>query len=149
MKKKEKRMIAILIIITIIVFIIKIRLDRTENNSAEEQTAPQAEYVQEEKGTKQSTSNKLQETKKFGEFEMSNIQITEQNGLATLTASVKNTSSQTKNEFPFTIKLLNDKGEVLQNLKALLGKTEAGETRGINASINMDISQIYDISVEF
>ena len=143
-------MIAILILITIIMLIVKIRLGKKENNSVEEQTAPQAEYVQQgENGTKQSTSSKLQETKKFGDFEMTNIQIIEKNGFATLTASVKNTSSATKNEFPFTIKLLNENGEVLQNLGAYLGKTQAGETRGINASINMDISQIYDISVEF
>ena len=143
-------MIAILTLITIIMLIVKIRLGKKENNSVEEQTAPQAEYVQQgENGTKQSTSSKLQETKKFGDFEMTNIQIIEKNGFATLTASVKNTSSATKNEFPFTIKLLNENGEVLQNLGAYLGETQAGETRGINASINMDISQIYDISVEF
>lgn len=149
MKPKEKRMILILLIITIIVGIIFIRNKNKKVDTGEEKQGTQSEYVeQSEDGTKQSTSEKLNEVKKVGDFEISNIQIIENNGTATLTANVKNTSDETKKEFPLKIKLLNKSGEVIETLGAYVGNIKSGETRGINASINMDISNIYDISIE-
>ena len=147
MKSNEKKMILILIIITIIAGIIFIKNRKTENK--EQQGTQKQEYIQEyEDGTKQSISSKLNETKKVGDLEISGIQIIEIDGTATLTANVKNTSSSTKTEFPLTIKLLNKSGEEIETLGAYVGTIKSGETRGINASINMDISEIYDISVE-
>ena len=147
MKSNEKKMILILIIITIIAGIIFIKSKKTENK--EQQRTQKQKYIQEyEDGTKQSISSKLNETKKVGELEISGIQIIEIDGTATLTANVKNTSSSTKTEFPLTIKLLNKSGEEIETLGAYVGTIKSGETRGINASINMDISEIYDISIE-
>ncbi len=133
--------------ITLIAGIIFIKSKKTENK--EQQEMQKQEYIQEyEDGTKQSISSKLNETKKVGDLEISGIQIIEIDGTATLTANVKNTSSSTKTEFPLTIKLLNKSGEEIETLGAYVGTIKSGETRGINASINMDISEIYDISVE-
>lgn len=149
MKPKEKRMIAILLIITILATIIFIKNKNKNTEVEEEQKTTQNQYVQQtENGTKQSTSEKLNETKKIGDIEISGIKIIENNGTATLTANVKNTSATTKKEFPLKIKLLNKSGEVIQTLGAYVGTIKSGETRGINASINMDISNIYDISIE-
>lgn len=149
MKPKEKRMIAILLIITILATIIFIKNKNKNTEVEEEQKTTQNQYVQQtENGTKQSTSEKLNETKKIGDIEISGIKIIENNGTATLTANVKNTSATTKKEFPLKIKLLNKSGEVIQTLGAYVGTIKSGETRGINTSINMDISNIYDISIE-
>lgn len=152
MKPKEKKMILILLIITIIVAIIFIKSKNKKTNTEiqeEQQGTQSSEYVQQfEDGTKQSTSPKLNETKKVGDIEISGIQIIEKNGIATLTANVKNNSSATKKEFPLTIKLLNKSGEVIETLGAYVGTIKSGETRGIIASINMDISEVYDISIE-
>lgn len=152
MKSNEKKMILILLIITIIaaIMFIKSKNKKTNTEVQEEQQGTQSsEYVQQlENGTKQSTSEKLNETKKVGDIEISGIQITETDGTATLTANVKNNSSTTKKEFPLTIKLLNKSGEVIETLGAYVGTIKSGETRGINASINMDISEVYDISIE-
>lgn len=152
MKPKEKKMILILLIITIIAAIIFIKSKNKKTNTEvqeEQQGTQSSEYVQQfEDGTKQSTSQKLNETKKVGDIEISGIQIIEENGTATLTANVKNNSSATKKEFPLTIKLLNKSGEVIETLGAYVGTIKSGETRGIIASINMDISEVYDISIE-
>ena len=146
MKANEKKMILILIIITIILIIVKVN---QKSDSPKESGTTLSEYVEEsESGLKQSTSDKLNEVKTFGEFEMGNIKITELNGKATLTASVTNMSASTQNEFPLTINLMDKKGNVLEKLGAYVGTTKPGESRGINASINMDISEIYDIEVE-
>lgn len=149
MKSNEKKMILILIIITIIAGAIFIKNKNKKMENKEQPETQKQEYVQQfEDGTKQSTSSKLNETKKVGDLEISDIQIIESDGTATLTANVKNTSSTTKKEFPLTIKLLNKSGEVIETLGAYVGTIKSGETRGINASINMDISEIYDISIE-
>lgn len=150
MTKLERRRIAFLIIITIIVIVIKVNKGKkVEDYSGEGQSALPTEYVQEENEIKQTVSEKLEETKYFGDFEMTGIQITENNGLATLIASVKNTSNRKIEEFPFTVNVLDEDGEKIGVFKAYLGTTEPGEIRGINASTNMDISQIYDIEIEF
>lgn len=152
MKSNEKKLITILLIITIIMAIVFIRTRKNKNSNSDtntEEATSQSEYIQEfEDGTKQSTSNKLEETKTIGDIEINNIQIIEKSGTATLTATVTNNSSSTKKEFPLTIKLLNKSGEIIETLGAYVGTIKSGETRGINASINMDISEIYDISIE-
>ena len=148
MKSGEKKLIIILLIITIIAIVIYVR-QKNQLEVIEESSPEGSEYVQQsEEGIKQSTSSKLQETKTVGDLEISNIQLVETAGVATLTAAVTNTSTTTKQEFPLTIKLLDESGNTIQTLGAYVGTIEAGETRGINASINMDISSIYDISIE-
>ena len=150
MKSSEKKGILILIIIAIIIIIILsiVRNNKNKKQDSSEE-ANQSEYVQTlTDGTKQGTSSKLNETKTIGDIEISNIQIVEKNGMATITASVKNNSGMTKKEFPMKLKLLNESGDVLQEVGAYVGTIKDGETRGINASVNMNISQIYDISIE-
>lgn len=152
MKDSEKKGILILIIVSIIIIgiVFTIRNNRNKKQEIpEENTTNNSQYVQTSKdGIKQGTSSKLNETKTIGDIEVSDIQIVEQNGLATITAVVKNNSGTTKKEFPMTLKLLNEKGETIQEVGAYVGTIKSGETRGINASVNMDISQIYDISIE-
>ena len=150
MKDSEKKGILILIIVSIIIigilFIITRGNKKQEENSTETKNN---QYVQTlDDGTKQGTSSKLNETKKLGDIEVSDIQVVEKNGIATITASVKNTSGITKKEFPMKLKLLNKSGEVLQEVGAYVGTIKDGQTKGINASVNMDISEIYDISIE-
>ena len=105
MKPKEKKMIIILLIITIIAVILFI-ITKNKNTETEQKlegktNSTQNEYVEKlEDGSKQSISDKLNETKKVGDIEINNIQIKENNGIAVLTANVKNTSATTKNEFP-------------------------------------------------
>ena len=141
--------VAALPILTIIATITYIKNKNKNTEVEQEQKTTQSQQVQQtEKGTKQSTREKLNETKKIGDIEISGIRIIENNGTATLTANVKNTAATTKKEFPLKIKLLNKTGEVIQTLGAYVGTIKSGETRGINASINMDISNIYDISIE-
>lgn len=148
MRDSEKKGIIILIIVSILIMSIIFIATRNKNKKNNEE-AKQNEQVQTtENGIKQATSGKLQETKVVGDLEISDIQITEEDGLATITASVKNNSGVSKNEFPMKIRVLNQSGETIQEVGAYVGKMQADETRGINASVNMEISQIYDIEIE-
>lgn len=149
MKAKEKRMILILVMLTIIMLIITIVVKNNNKNKEEGIEQKQSTLVEEkEDGTKESISNKLKETKQLEDLEVTNIQITEENGEATIRANITNKTTTSKQEFPITIKVLNQNGEVIQEVGAYVGKMQAGETRAIHASINMDISEIYDVTFE-
>lgn len=150
MKAKEKKMILILVLITIALILLKIIITNSNKESKEKVDKQQQTSIieQTENGVKQSNSEKLKETKKLQELDVTDIQITEENGELTIRANVINNTTNLKNEFPVNVKLLNSKGEVIQELGAYVGKMKAGETRTINASINMDISEIYDIQFE-
>lgn len=150
MKAKEKKMILILVLITIALILLKIIITNSNKESKEKVDKQQQTSIieQTENGVKQSNSEKLKETKKLRDLDVTDIQITEENGELTIRANVINNTTNLKNEFPVNVKLLNSKGEVIQELGAYVGKMKAGETRTINASINMDISEIYDIQFE-
>lgn len=144
MKAKEKRMILILILIVIVLIVVKVVVDHQSEKVQEENK----ESIVEEDGTKRIENNKVAETKKLRDLEVDSIEITEKDGLAEVRANITNNTESEKPEFAFTIKLLNKDGEVIQELGGYVGKIKVGETKAINASINMDISEVYDIQFE-
>lgn len=150
MKDSEKKMILLLVLITIVVIVITMIVKK--NNGKKEETQEQVQNSElvatQEDGTKVSISSKISETKKLDNFDVTDTSITEQNGLATIRANITNTTGATVKEFPATIKVTNKNGEVIAEIGAYIGKMKAGETRQINASINMDISEIYDFTIE-
>ena len=147
MKKKEKRMILILVIITIIAIILLYFQKRPKNENQE--TAQEQELIAvQEDGSKIATSEKLQEKRKIGEIEISNINIREQNGLAKITASVTNVGEQKKEEMPVTIVLKDETGNTIAEIGAYIGTIEKGEQRGIQASANVTIDEVYDVEIK-
>lgn len=145
MKPNEKKIIFILVIITIIVGIISLFVKNSKKE--EKQETIDIGYTQtQEDGTKINTSEKLTQEKQLGTLKVSNISITESEGETTIRASIENTSMSTVKEFPITIKLLNEMGETLQEVGAYVGRMKAGESRQIHASVTMESSTIYDIS---
>ena len=150
MKPKEKRMILILVLITIIMFVILmvVRNNGKNNNLTNNGQATQAGLVKQENGTKQSVSSKLKEAKKIDNLDVTNINITEKNGEATITANITNNTNSNVKEFPIVVKTLNQKGEVIQEVGAYVGTIKAGETRAIHASVSMNIDEIYDVTFQ-
>lgn len=149
MKAKEKRMIFILVCITIIMFVVMIIV---KNNNTKKQSetnnGQNNSLIKEENGTKQSTSDKLKETKKIDNLEVMDIQIIEVNGEATITANITNQTGGNIKEFPITIKILNEKGEMIQKVGAYVRSMKDGETTSIHAGISMNINEIYDVTFE-
>ena len=145
MKKKEKRMILILVIITIIAIILLYFQKRPKDENQE--TAQERIAVQED-GSKIATSEKLQEKRKIGEIEIGNINIREENGLAKITASVTNVGEQKTEEMPITIILKDEAGNSIAEIGAYIGTIEKGEQRGIQASANVTIDEVYDVEIK-
>ena len=145
MKKKEKRMILILVIITIIAIILLYFQKRPKDENPE---TTQEQIAVQEDGSKIATSEKLQEKRKIGEIEIGNINIREENGLAKITASATNVGEQKTEEMPITIVLKDEGGNSIAEIGAYIGTIEKGEQRGIQASANVTIDEVYDVEIK-
>lgn len=162
MKKNEKQMILVLIIITIIVIAVLVNVRKSkpetsvENNTDKVGTSVQTNQNKNETeefvevlgdGTKLNVSNKLTETKKIDNYEISNIQLTEQNGKSLILADVKNISSS-KVEMKFAkIVLLDKEGNEITTMDAIIGDIEPGGTVQLNVSATTDFSNAYDFTM--
>ena len=136
MKKNEKKMITILVIITaIVIAIYVVRQNKKEETPNDIQNQNEV------------TQTQIKD-KEINGINVSNISISENNGDITVTANVTNNTGVTKEESIVKIKLKNAKGEVIQELGALIGKTNPGETRQISAVVGgVEVKEIADIEI--
>lgn len=153
MKKKERRMILLLIIVSIIIIaiLVKVRNGKAEEGAiTDEQQSEQIEEFVEvaEDGTKVNKSEKLAETKTFENYEISNIQLTENNEESLILADVKNIGA-TKTEVRLVdITLLNKEGDEITTIGGIIGEIEPGQVVQLNASATTDFANAYDFSIK-
>ena len=153
MKNNEKKGIAILIIIAIIIIGIIFFATRGKKEDVAENTTennvPVEEFVQVlEDGTKLNTSTKLSETKKVNGIEFGNIQLTMQNGQSVLLANVKNTTTTATELTAVDITLLDKEGNTIVKVGGLIAPLEAGEETQFNTCMTLDYANAYDFKVE-
>ncbi len=156
MKKSERRMILILVIITIVVIAILVKVRNGKNsaevengNSDNNQTAVSGEFFETlEDGTKKNTSNKLAEVKKFENYEISNIQLTEKNGDTLLLADVKNMGEARAEDTLIQITLLDKEGKELVTYDGIISAVDPQGTVPLSAAIAMDFANTYDVLIK-
>lgn len=151
MKKKEKQMIGILIlvaavIITIIFFATRPKED--ENKGVEIQNTVKEEFVQVlEDGTKLNVSSKLNEAKTVNGLKIQNIQLTNKNGQLILLADVTNESGKDTDILSIDIILYDKEGKELGKVPGMLAPMKSGTTSQLNAGITEDYANAYDFKV--
>lgn len=153
MKKNEKRMILILIIVAIIVIaiLVKVRKGNVEGPVEEEPVKNEVaeEFVEVlEDGTKLNVSDKLAETKTFGNYEVSNIQLTEQDGQSLILADVKNIGDTKADVVLIDITLLDKEGNEITTIGGIIGDVEPGAKVQLNASATTDFANAYDFTIK-
>ena len=147
MNKKILISIGIILLILITIIILKSPKNQDQTHIATENN--QEILVQTlEDGTKLNTSTKISETKKVGNLEISNSQITNKNGKTTLLADVKNTGNTTIKMIQLEIILLDNEQKEIQNLNGIIGTIKPGETTQLNVETTEDYSEIYDYIVK-
>ena len=136
MKKNEKKMITILVIITaIVIAIYVVRQNKKEETPNDIQNQNEV------------TETQIKD-KEIDGIKVSNISISENDGDITVTANATNSTGIAKEETIVKIKLKNAKGEVIEELGALIGKTNPGETRQISAVVGgVEVKEIADIEI--
>ena len=161
MKKSEKRMILILVVITAIVIAAVVmmrggdetgaqqngggRVSQNGSSTGSNESQDLVEKLQD--GTKLNISDKLSETKTFGNYEVSNIQLTEKNGESLILADVKNIGSEKMGMKFADVKLVDKEGNEITTLSAIIGEVEPGATVQLQVSATTDFSNAYDFSI--
>lgn len=155
MSKNEKRWIILLVavvVIAIVFFVIITRENKKEEENTQNTTnevANEEKYTEQlEDGTKLNTSEEFNSSKTFGNLEIGNVQYTSKNGMSVLLADVKNNGTTVHEKEIVKITILGDNGEVITEIKPVIGKIEPGQTIKLNASITADVANAKDFKIE-
>lgn len=153
MKKSEKKMILILVLVSIFIIgvIYVVTRPKKEENKNENniENIVKEEFVKvQEDGTKVNISNKLKEEKDLDGLKIRNIRLTENNGQSTLLADVTNTTStDVKDAFFVNITLLDKEGKEIDTILGIITPVKAGQTITLNAGIEENYANAYDFKV--
>ncbi len=148
MKKNEKIVISILVIITIFAIIMLVRSKSKKVSSDETENQVEEKYVSLlEDGTKLNKSTKLQETKYIDGMEITNFQVTEKDNVTVLLGTITNTSSTVKGDYPVDIKILDDQGNEIVTVGGYIGEIKPGESMQLNSSATFDYANAYDFEI--
>lgn len=159
-KFKNKKIIIILILIIILIIILVIigikmlNKDKPKDVSVDDvlniiSTGKIDVTVQTlEDGTKLNTSRKLEETKRVGNLEISNPQLTSKNGKTTLFADVKNVGSTKVDSLEVEIVFIDKNNNVLGVVNGVVGTIESGKTTQLNVSSTKDYVEAYDYMIK-
>lgn len=156
MKKNEKRMIAILVLITVIVAVVWVVRSRTSSNegtttkggntvASQDKGGDNSEVLDD--GTKLNNSNKLGEKKTFEGLELSDFQLTEKDNISILLGTVKNTGSSATSSQVLKLTFVDKDGKELATIDALVSELQPGDSTQLNTSATMDLSDAYNFTV--
>lgn len=153
MKKKEKKMIGILILVAVVIIAIIWFVTRPKDNNqgTANQTANtvKEEFVQVlDDGTKLNVSSKLNQTKELDGLSIGNIQYTYSNGISTVLADVTNNSGAAIDLTDVKLTLLDKNGNVMAELEGLIAPLEPGASTQLNMGITLDLVNAYDFTIE-
>ena len=155
MKKNEKIVIGVLVLITVIVIIVALvnRSKNEENNNNITNTIIEQNDVEEEfvntlaDGTKLNTSEELHKTKTFDGMEISDFQLTENGNVTLLLGIITNTSNVEKGGYPVDIKVLDKEGKEIITIGAYISKLQPGQSTQLNTSATFDYANAYDFEI--
>ncbi len=148
-RKRQLKLIIFGIIIAIIAVIaITIIIGINKKKNEQKNQTNEESYIQEmEDGISINKSLKLNEAKLVNGLLVSNIQLTEKDGMTTLLADVTNKTEQ-KTEFKkLKIILLDENENEIATMTAFVNSIEVGETTQLNASTTSNYIKAYDFKI--
>lgn len=137
MKRKNTLFVLLAIIVVLVVVLVIINVSKNKENKKSTGDLSNESYL--------NSSEKLTETKIVGNYEVLGISLQSKDEGVSVNATLKNTSSNTLEETFLTLKILDESGNVIDTLNALVGKCEAGSTRGISVTSTVKQNEVYDI----
>ena len=147
MKKSEKKMILILVIVSILIIGVIWLVTRPKKEKIVENEVVE-EFVQVlDDGTKLNISSKLQEEKTINGLKIGNIQLTEKNGQLVLLADVTNPTEKDSEIFLIDIILYDKTGKEIATVPGIVSPIKAGGKTQLNAGITEKYANAYDFKV--
>ena len=149
MKKKRISIKAwIIVAIILIIIIVAVVININKKNKHETTENDENSYVEEiADGIKINKSTKLNESKLVNGLLISNIQLTESDGMTTLLADVTNKTEQKTSFKKLRIILLDENENEISSMIAFLNNINAGETTKLNVSTTSNYIKAYDFKV--
>ena len=145
-RRKELKVIVAFIVVFILVLIAIII--NVNNIDAQPTSTEDESYVQEmDDGISINKSIKLNEAKLVNGLLISNIQLTEKDGMTTLLADVTNKTEQKTELKKLKIVLLDESGNEIATMTAFINAINAGETTQLNTSTTSNYIKAYDFNV--
>ena len=150
MTKKEKKGILILILVAVLIIVILVivkrpRVEEEPTNIADVNVEKYVEVLDD--GTRLNTSEKLQGTKKVGNLEITNLQLTALDNKTTLLGTITNVGSKQDGNVLLNIKIIDDQGKELTTVPAYIGIIEPGQSTQLNVQPTLDYANAYDFVV--
>ena len=155
MNKNEKRWIVLLVAVLVIAVVLIVGLSMSGNkqdttigqSQAQGATGTQAGDESSDYATRVNTNEDFNSTKTYNDLEISNIQLSENNGTSVLLADVTNKGESTHEQETVKITIVGeDDSETTVN--AIIGTIEPGETIKLNTSMTADVVNAKDFKIE-
>ena len=149
-KNGKKFIIGVIIIVTVAVIIsaifVVINSKKTKNKVAVKSVDEENKFVNVlSDGTKENTSERLNEDKTFDGLDITEIKLTENNKLTKLTASITNNTKKIKGDYTAQIIFVDSKNNELAEMGFYIKQLQPGESTSLNASTTFDYSNAYNI----
>lgn len=150
MKKKEKRMILILILVSILIVGIVWLVTRPKTNKTNASgSVAQGEFTKvDNEGTIVNTSEKINEDREELGFSITNVKLEEKNGETIISARITNKTESNQESFFGNIVLFDKQGNEIGRIPTMVSETQKGESIDIEASITESYVNAYDFKLE-
>ena len=149
--KKVLYLVIAIVIIIIITIIFAFGRNKEEDNTIDNnqvENEVEEKYVQVlDNGDRLNISEKLHEPKKILGLDVTNIQLSNTNGVTVLLATIENNTDKTQELTIVDVDFLDENGNVVETTKAAINKVEPGESVEFNAGITADYVNIYDFRI--
>ena len=155
MNKNEKRWIVLLVAVLVIAVVLIVGLSMSGNkqdttigqSQTQGTTGTQTGDESSDYATRVNTNEDFNSTKTYNDLEISNIQLSENNGTSILLADVTNKGDSTHEQETVKITIVGeDDSETTVN--AIIGTIEPGETIKLNTSMTADVVNAKDFKIE-
>ena len=150
MKKKEKRLILIFILVSILIVGIVWLVTRPKTNKTNASgSVAQGEFTKvDNEGTIVNTSEKINEDREELGFSITNVKLEEKNGETIISARITNKTESNQESFFGNIVLFDKQGNEIGRIPTMVSETQKGESIDIEASITESYVNAYDFKLE-
>ena len=156
MNKNEKRWIVLLVAVLVIAVALIVGLGMSGNkqdttigrqSQAQGATGTQAGDESSDYATRENTNEDFNSTKTYNDLEISNIQLSENNGTSVLLANVTNKGDSTHEQETVQITIVGE-DDSKTTVNAIIGTIEPDETIKLNTSMTADVVNAKDFKIE-